>query len=85
MKTFFTMDNVDVDHIVKCCLLMPYSAEKSVSFSPFSNLKIIDCLSFIERKDHLRFKIHNDRKQTFVTLYYKIGTREKVRIIEKSG
>ena len=36
-----------------CCLLTPYSADKLV---PFSNRKIIDCLSAIERTDRLRFK-----------------------------
>ena len=30
------------------CLLTPYSADKMV---PFSNHKIIDCLSFMERMD----------------------------------
>ena len=35
------------------CLIMPYSANKLV---PFSYRKIIDCLSFIERTDHLHFK-----------------------------
>ena len=39
-----------------CCLLMPYSAHKLVPFSLFSNCKIIDRLSFIERRDPLHFK-----------------------------
>ena len=37
-------------------MLMPYSADKMVPFSAFSIRKIIDCLSFIERTDCLRFK-----------------------------
>ena len=39
-----------------CCLLTPYSADKLVPFSPFSNRKMIDCLSSIERTDRLCFK-----------------------------
>ena len=39
-----------------CCLLTPYSADKLVPFSPFSYQTIIDCLSFIEKTDCLRFK-----------------------------
>ena len=34
-----------------CCLLTPYSADKLVPFSPFSNRRTIDCLSFIETTD----------------------------------
>ena len=39
-----------------CCLLTPYSADKLVPFSPFSNRTIKDCLSFMERTDRLHFK-----------------------------
>ena len=37
-------------------VLTPYSADKLVPLSPFSNRKFIDCLSFIERMDRLCFK-----------------------------
>ena len=39
-----------------CRLLTPYSADKLVPFSSFSNRKIIACLSFIERTACVRFK-----------------------------
>ena len=39
-----------------CCEQTPYSADKLVPSSRFFNRKIIDCLSFIERTDRLRFK-----------------------------
>ena len=42
--------------ISEICFLTPYSADKLVPFSPFSKRTIIDCLSFIERTDHLCFK-----------------------------
>ena len=47
-----------MEHNVVCIftLLTLYSADKLVPFSPFSNRTIIDCLSFIERMDRLRFK-----------------------------
>lgn len=38
-----------------CCLLMPYSVDKLVLFSPCSNGEIITCLSFVEGMDHLSF------------------------------
>ena len=38
-----------------CCLLTPYSLDKLVPFSPFSNHRINDSLSCIERTEQFQF------------------------------
>ena len=38
-----------------CSVLTPYSADKLVPFSSFYDRKFIDCLSFIEGTDRIRF------------------------------
>ena len=47
------------------CLLTPYSLDKLVPFSPFSNCRIIDCLSCIEGIERLCFV---NMMETLVTL-----------------
>ena len=49
------MERIPTRILEICCLLTPYSTDKLVPFSPFSNRTIKDCLSFMEMTDHLHF------------------------------
>ena len=67
-----------------CCLLTPYSSDKLVPFSPFSNRTIIDCLSFIKKNGSIALQRHDDREQTFVTRNVLIPLKERDEVVSVS-